>query len=275
MQPGKRRVRSLQVFRRRRSGFSLIELLVVVVVVSVLCALVGPGLSRAKAVAVAAQCRHNVRQLTLALRLYVDDHACYPLFARGAATGFTFWATSLAPFVGAGNVLNKPSLAPSGCFMCPGVRKAGARDLKNDVAYGYVDRGYAFQGIGEKIVVNDWEFESCAVTEAEVQNPAETLAIADGIARLKSGLLLHTGLSLERWRQYEPVPLAGSATRDTPDLSAGDQRVRALHRGRLGAGYCDGHVEANKLNFLFDDTSDSALRRWNRDNASHREWLQP
>jgi hypothetical protein len=39
--------------------------------------------------------------------------------------------------------------------------------------------------------------------------------------------------------------------------------------------FCDGHVEAPKVEFLFYNTTDKALARWNRDHNPHRELLQP
>jgi len=39
--------------------------------------------------------------------------------------------------------------------------------------------------------------------------------------------------------------------------------------------FCDGHVESPTLQFLFADTSDAALSRWNRDHQPHRERLAP
>jgi hypothetical protein len=37
--------------------------------------------------------------------------------------------------------------------------------------------------------------------------------------------------------------------------------------------FCDGHVESSSLYFLFEDTNDVALVRWNRDHQPHRENL--
>jgi prepilin-type processing-associated H-X9-DG protein len=45
--------------------------------------------------------------------------------------------------------------------------------------------------------------------------------------------------------------------------------------GKANAVFCDGHVESPTLKFLFADTSDAALRRWNRDHQPHRERLAP
>jgi prepilin-type processing-associated H-X9-DG protein len=45
--------------------------------------------------------------------------------------------------------------------------------------------------------------------------------------------------------------------------------------GKANAVFCDGHVESPPLPFLFADTSDAALSRWNRDHQPHRERLSP
>ncbi|WP_160164578.1 H-X9-DG-CTERM domain-containing protein [Pedosphaera parvula] len=43
------------------------------------------------------------------------------------------------------------------------------------------------------------------------------------------------------------------------------------HHGKANVVFCDGHVESPTLKFLFEDTSDAALVRWNRDHQPHRE----
>lgn len=47
------------------------------------------------------------------------------------------------------------------------------------------------------------------------------------------------------------------------------------HRNKANVVFCDGHVESPTLRFLFEDTSDAALARWNRDHQPHREKLSP
>jgi prepilin-type processing-associated H-X9-DG protein len=47
------------------------------------------------------------------------------------------------------------------------------------------------------------------------------------------------------------------------------------HQGRANVVFCDGHVESPTLKFLFEDTSDETLSRWNRDHLPHRERLSP
>src|SRR5262245_45527629 len=65
---------------RRSCGFTLIELLVVIAVIGILASILIPSLKRAKASAMSAACKNNLRQIGVALRLYVDDFSKYPIY---------------------------------------------------------------------------------------------------------------------------------------------------------------------------------------------------
>ncbi len=59
------------------------------------------------------------------------------------------------------------------------------------------------------------------------------------------------------------------------DKLGSTQRAYARHQGKANVVFCDGHVESPALKYLFEDTSDEALSRWNRDHQPHREKLSP
>ena len=60
--------------RSGRTGFTLVELLVVIAVVAILAALLLPALSRTRESARRTACVSNLRQIILAASMYVDEH---------------------------------------------------------------------------------------------------------------------------------------------------------------------------------------------------------
>ncbi len=63
--------------RVRRAGFTLVELLVVIGIIAVLIGMLLPALNRAREQARRAVCLNNVRQLTTAALLYVNENGGY------------------------------------------------------------------------------------------------------------------------------------------------------------------------------------------------------
>jgi prepilin-type N-terminal cleavage/methylation domain-containing protein/prepilin-type processing-associated H-X9-DG protein len=59
---------------RRRRGFTLIEILVVIAIIAILAAIIFPIFSRARAKARQTRCLSNVKQLALAMDMYAQDY---------------------------------------------------------------------------------------------------------------------------------------------------------------------------------------------------------
>src|SRR5580658_2285403 len=115
---------------RRPRGFTLIELLVVIAIIAILAALLLPALAAAKRKAQQANCVNNLKQVTLASLMYVDDNHVWvgPTNVNYSLSGGDWMGALLGYYAKATNVLVCPAAQDKGINPPGAVNPPGTAD---------------------------------------------------------------------------------------------------------------------------------------------------
>ena len=107
----------------KRSGFTLVELLVVISIIALLLAILMPALGRAREQAQEILCRSHLNQMSLAFMLYAEDHDRYPRVYGPVWTDH--WWHAIRPYFAEKKVSEGQDFEEhSDTFICPS-RKTG------------------------------------------------------------------------------------------------------------------------------------------------------
>jgi len=232
---------------------TLIELLVVVTIIAILAAFLLPAVARAKERAQRIQCASNLHQHGVALHVFIADNHSYPLWSAPTNNDppGRWWGEQLER-AGFGVSSPGPQFWQRGVWRCPSARPRDGKYFNDPYygcnAFGVLSVGnrvdnFGFAGRYYESPESNWSI--VPVREPEVTVPAEMMMIGDSV-----------GFAFMRNRDIE-------------------FRYGPFHGDCANVLFCDGHVESPKLSFLFDDTSDGALVRWNRDHQPHRDRIAP
>ena len=240
------------------------------------------ALTRGGGLARKTYCINNLQQLGDALQLFIGENHAYPLesnpdFDKGSYPNhYDFWDLALDHELGYENNSHQTFFKSKGVWKCPSAMEPpnwppnilNAGTTKEVyVSYGYNSHGMApltgtmSLGIGGQFTWRKPNPSVPPVPELEVVNPSDMMAIGDGFIG-HDNLLLGGESEIER-TYLLPLGLRPNSV-DT-----------SRHQGKANVVFCDGHVESPTLQFMFGDTSDEALSRWNRDHQPHRDMLKP
>ncbi len=216
----------------RRRAFTLIELLVVIAIIAILAAILFPVFARAREAARATSCKSNLKQISLAYNMYIQDaDEVIPLHAfanmgttlptgfptGNGATQNSLWFHILHPYVKNVGLFNCPSTVPS-----PIARYNG--QYTGNLSYGFnYDGGTASIDAARGGCPGNCGVNLRNAALAAVEDVAGTVMVTDST-------------------YYVTGPGPGNALYS--------DRVRAAHNEMVNVAYVDGHVKAVKYNTL-------------------------
>ncbi|MCU1291232.1 MAG: N-terminal cleavage protein [Bryobacterales bacterium] len=237
-----------------------------VAVVAVMAALLLPALARSKAAAKSTVCKSNLRQLGISLQMYVSENHAYPenrfqTKATVSASSDRFWLAKLAKE--AFGVPPATNFNQEGVCRCPSVQWSastllGFKSNGDAPSSGYNDD--RFSGSGVRDYTNKFGLQGHYLPDPTLATPldlaeASFTPIAESEVVVPSDMMA-IGDCFEGSALFMRKPI---------DAFAEDGNTRPRHGGRANVVFCDGHVESPTLEFLFEETSDAALARWNYD----------
>jgi len=191
---------------KNRKGFTLIELLVVIAIISILAAILFPVFATAKAKGHQIACMSNMRQLGMAITLYVQDSDdLYP----GAN-----WATDADP--------PAPPFDIEGGGLFSHVKTGGVYVCSSDTQAGIKHLSYELNA------------QLMNIPESAIEKPTDTVLLLDAWVN-DSAFVVDSDLEAE-----SAIGAYDDNSKDPPTADV----MNPLHIDRANVLYADGHVSS-------------------------------
>lgn len=276
-----------------RSGFSLIELLVVASILAVLFGLLFPVIGTMKAGADAVRCRSNLRQCTAAHLAYaIDNKGMLPLTTRQVSLGSNNqipWMLQLTDYYDRKAGTSTSDIDKTA--QCPAFRRVAWPVLnytggQNYRFWGYVRNNYLVQDGGSALInqpnfvsdvgangqFGDWcQAGWCSpVKMSQLSYPSQRFLVGDGynaehhlrrgntsFTYSASGAGTSQGFIAYQYAYLLTTNMGTNIAATFTPAQIRDAMTKDAHRGRRSYGMCDGSVQG-----LNDDASSSTNTWW-------------
>ncbi len=246
----------------RKKLFTLIELLVVIAIIAILASMLLPALSKARQKARNMLCTSNLKQISLAINMYLGDWS--DIMPPGSFSASSDWSTDrivwldmCAEYLGYGGksqlVNGYHSYPRNSVFCCPN-QLSYSSSVSGQTSL-YTSYGYNTQLFGGRNYNPDGGNPFWGQTR---RPPPPILA---QMVRQPGKQMTHA----DAWWHYDSV-----ANRSSGRYTLGDQAFICFrHERKANALYLDGHVQSDDVRWLYN--GHPANYPWNSPNQN-KEW---
>src|ERR1051325_8449558 len=222
--------------------------LVVIAIIAILVSLLFPALGRAKERGRTTKCISNVRQIMLAMKLYIDDYGRSPAVFRSDPSGYgKNWQDDLCPYLSLKSpyepiqmrltrTLTVDASTYASVLRCPSYKELGSRYQNGWMTwvpwsiYGYNSQTpYALSRSATEAI----DYDSNYTKESSIVRPSEMIAVGDADMLAYDNPKMVLGDS-----DFHYIPLKYRQTQ--PGFTRQQQAVKLRHNGSHVIGFCDG-----------------------------------
>jgi len=261
----------------KRRGFTLIELLVVIAIIAILAALLLPALSAAKQRGKRIACLNNLRQLSMACKMYADDGngrlvSCWPIGFDSYPVNPYSWCPGWVSYAEPGGF----DYGPSPQFDCTNVYA-----LQQGAIWGYVKSAAVYRcpaddrNLGGVPVVRSYSMNSWMNGRSYGDPTGDTSFVTpQSDATLTYTFFRKESQVLQPAQTWTLIDEDGSSINDSlfiVDMNVANDVIYDKPASRHGKsfelGFADGHMEHIKLQ--------NSLADWNNDdNGPDPDWVR-